>query len=124
MPRAVRVAVSSCFSRGPGGGGERPGVTVGGLKTGVLRREGFWGWVRRLRDEYDAIRSGRYRGVHQNLRLQSVEAWLGLSSFVWELLLQLTPMAKLRTEGGHTDDPLHNGRLPQHARRVTLTKRR
>lgn len=58
----------------------------------------------RLRTDYDAIHSGGYRDLHLDLVIQSMEVFrLGISesSFVWELQLQLTPMAKLRTACGH-----------------------
>lgn len=43
-----------------------------------------------------------YRDLHLNLVMQSAEAVrLGISTHIWELQLQLTPMARLRTEGGH-----------------------
>lgn len=56
----------------------------------------------RLRADFDAIHSGGYRDVHLNLVMQSMEALrLGIAGFVWELQLQLTPIARLRTAGGH-----------------------
>ncbi len=55
-----------------------------------------------MRADYDATHSGGYRDVHLNLVMRSAEAVrMHLSSHVWELQLQVKPMARLRTEGGH-----------------------
>ncbi len=56
----------------------------------------------RLHPAYDDTLSGGYRDVNLNLVLHSAEAVrLGLSRHVWELQLQLTPIARFRTVGGH-----------------------
>eukprot|EP00961_Rhodomonas_salina_P075093 1008310-Rhodomonas_salina.1 len=60
------------------------------------------GFKNRLRKDYNSQQSAGFRDVHLSLAIVTAEAdRLGVSTHIWELQLMLTPICKVRNEGGH-----------------------